>query len=390
MLFAVLPPIGRTIGLPDWAVGSIFSLSAVLWVITSPIWGRTSDRIGRKPLIVLGLSAYALSMLLFAGIVVIAVNFHWHWISAFVALALARCLFGAGGSATNPAAQALVADVTAPAFRTREIAALTSAFAFGSAAGPALAAFMVAKLGLTAPLIVVGILATISAISAHFFLPTTVVPEERRMRQKGPSVWVLGFDKRVRPFLIFGLGLSASTAVMMQMISFFFIDRLQMAPKDAAELVAAALSAGAMATIVAQLGLLPRLRLTPRGLMTLGALGLAIGATITAFATSFGELAFAQIIMGLAGGLARPGFTGGASLAVTPEEQGGIAGLIVSVNGAGFVLAPIFGAGVYAWFGPSAPFELAAVVLCAIGLYALVGRSLRDAPLVEPPADDVP
>lgn len=57
MLLAVLPALSRTLGLPDAAVGVIFSFSAVLWVITSPLWGRASDRLGRKRLIVFGLAA---------------------------------------------------------------------------------------------------------------------------------------------------------------------------------------------------------------------------------------------------------------------------------------------------------------------------------------------
>jgi MFS family permease len=43
MLFAVLPPIARETGMPDWSVSAIFTLSALLWVLTSPVWGRMSD-----------------------------------------------------------------------------------------------------------------------------------------------------------------------------------------------------------------------------------------------------------------------------------------------------------------------------------------------------------
>ncbi|KAF0113033.1 MAG: major facilitator transporter, partial [Hyphomonadaceae bacterium] len=128
MLFAVLPPIARTIGMPDWTVSAIFSLSALLWVITSPIWGRISDKTGRKPIIVTGLSAYAASTIMFTLVAFFGLYFDWEWLWVVLALALARCIFGAVGSATSPAVQAYVADATSPENRTKEIAALTSAF----------------------------------------------------------------------------------------------------------------------------------------------------------------------------------------------------------------------------------------------------------------------
>jgi MFS family permease len=65
-MLSVLPAIGRQIGIPDALVAGIFSLSAVLWAITSPLWARQSDLRGRKPLILLGLTGFCVSMTLCA------------------------------------------------------------------------------------------------------------------------------------------------------------------------------------------------------------------------------------------------------------------------------------------------------------------------------------
>jgi MFS family permease len=143
MLFAVLPPVARETGMPDWCVSAIFTVSAILWVVTSPVWGRASDTRGRKPMIVMGLSAYAVSTVSFTIVAALGLAGHAPWLVLFLSLAVARSIFGGFGSATNPAAQAYVADTTPPAIRTREIAAVTSAFAFGSAGGPALAAALI-------------------------------------------------------------------------------------------------------------------------------------------------------------------------------------------------------------------------------------------------------
>ena len=59
----VLPAIGRSIGIPDPMVAAIFSLSALLWAASSPWWARASDRHGRKPLMLIGLSGFMFSMI---------------------------------------------------------------------------------------------------------------------------------------------------------------------------------------------------------------------------------------------------------------------------------------------------------------------------------------
>jgi MFS family permease len=387
MLFAVLPPIARETGMPDWCVSAIFTVSAVLWVATSPVWGRASDRYGRKPLIVLGLSAYAISTIAFTIIAASGLDGHLGWLIFFLSLAAARSIFGAFGSATNPAAQAYVADSTPIAIRTKEIAAVTSAFAFGSAGGPALAAALIANLGLLAPLYTVATLAALGAVGAYFFLPKIPVSIKAKPSAAASSVWRLAVDARVRTWLVVGVILSACTAVMFQQLSFYFMDRLNVPPREGASLVAVSLALGAMAQIVAQLGLLPRLSLSPRGLIVAGTLITAMGTALTVLGNNFGLLASAQMLVGLGFGLARPGFTGGASLAVGQDEQGSVAGLVVAANGAGFVVAPIFGAGVYAAFGPQAPFALCTAVLAILTIYCALSKTIVGKPLEESPAD---
>jgi MFS family permease len=270
MLLAVLPALSRTLGLPDAAVGVIFSFSAVLWVITSPLWGRASDRLGRKRLIVFGLAAYAASQAAFVAVILLGLAGHWEAGVLVVALMLARALFGAGGSATSPAAQAWVAERTEPAARMSEIAALTSAFAFGSAAGPAIAAILVATVGLTAPLILAGVTAAAGAVAAQRLLAPDA-PAADAPRPEGGPAWALAREPHVLRYLIFAVLLSAVTAMTSQTLAFTVIDRLDLSPARGAELTAVAFAAAALAQIVAQIGLIPRLSLTPRMLMTVGA-----------------------------------------------------------------------------------------------------------------------
>jgi MFS family permease len=149
MLFAILPPIAREMRLPDVGVGAVFALSATCWVFISPYWGRVSDRRGRKPIIALGLAAFAVSMgcialIAWAGLA--GLLSAW---ATLIGLISARMIFGVVGSATMPAAQAYVADRTDPSERTDQIAALSAAFSLGAALGLGVCGMLAAALGPT-------------------------------------------------------------------------------------------------------------------------------------------------------------------------------------------------------------------------------------------------
>jgi MFS family permease len=86
--------------------------------------------------------------------------------------------------------------------------------------------------------------------------------------------------------------------------------------------------------------------------------------------------AFALTSLGF--GLARPGFTAGASLSVNAEEQGSVAGAISSITGASSIFGPTFGLALYG-LGHALPFDLNAAVLIALVIYASRHAVLRRA-----------
>src|SRR5690606_29785479 len=168
--------------LPDWTAGAIFSLSAAIWVVTAPFWGARSNSWGRRPVTAIGMFGFAASMLFFT-LAALAALVGWisGWVLIFVLLLTSRTLFGVFGSATNPAAQAYVADRTTRAERTDEIATLTSGFTLGQMAGPAAAAVLITAGGLLSPTI--GLLAPVAVITVIAvvigFLVMTRLPEKR-------------------------------------------------------------------------------------------------------------------------------------------------------------------------------------------------------------------
>lgn len=131
--------------------------------------------------------------------------------------------------------------------------------------------------------------------------------------------------------------------------------------------------AGAFATLLAQWGLIPMLGLGPRT-STLWGMGLAaLGIVPVAVGTDLHSIAVGFAVASLGFGLFRPGFTSGASLAVSPQEQGQAAGIIAAVNGAAYIAAPAIGVWFYnhsqwlAW----GTMEALAVLVVAIGTFAI-------------------
>src|SRR5690606_29355528 len=164
--------IGRQLGIGDVLIALVFSLSALLWSVSSPFWARQSDRHGRKKLILVGVSGFMVSGLAF-GLVVLAGLHGWLTpLAAVVGFVLTRCLFGLMGSASTPAAQAYIAAQTSREERTGALATLSSAFGLGTIVGPAAAPFFVLPfLGLSGPIFVFVLFGGVMLYAIARFLP---------------------------------------------------------------------------------------------------------------------------------------------------------------------------------------------------------------------------
>ncbi len=388
MLLAVAPPLVRELRLGDSSVGWIFSLSALLWVFASPFWGRLSDGIGRKPVIAFGLGAYAVSMASFGTVVMLGLSGAMSGFTLFISLVLARAIFGAFGSASSPSAQAYIADRTSAFERTAQLAGLSSAFAVGQAFGPGLCAYLASKFGSVFPIWLVAGFALLASASILMFLPERTAPHATRQRTSFRESLGLVTDRRLSAYLIYGFALSIVAGVTVQVFGLFTMDRLHVSGAEGTELTSWGFMANALALLATQLVILPRLNLGPRALMIWGSALLGAGVALQIASPNLATLMASQALQGLGGGLARPGFTGGASVAVEPHEQGAAAGLVVAVNGAGFIFSPVIGGVVYEHLGMNVPLVITVGLLAAMFVFALMSRRLRDAAVFEAPPNE--
>jgi hypothetical protein len=138
---------------------------------------------------------------------------------------------------------------------------------------------------------------------------------------------------------------------------------------------------GAVAGLLAQWGLIRMFEMTPRQLLRWGVGVAGVGNLVVAMASG-GDQGFYVVVTGyavssLGFGLARPGFTAGASISVGIDEQARVAGLIAAVNGINVIFAPAF-VFLYQHYGPL-PFILNTVLMAGMLVYAFRSTALRNA-----------
>ena len=178
-------------------------------------------------------------------------------------------------------------------------------------------------------------------------------------------------DPRIWPWMLIGLIMGHAQAMVGQAIAFLAIDRLNLDPATvlSQETIGIILTAGAVAALLVQWGVIPQLDMKPRALVLVG-LGLAaLGCAMIGSATSLFDMAAAFSVACAGFGFVRPGYTAGSSLAVGPELQGVVAGRVTSVNGAAFVLGPSIGMGLYAVWQPL-PYLVSAFACALLMFYA--------------------
>lgn len=376
-LISVMPAVGREIGIPDFLIATIFSLSAALWALTSPYWARLSDRHGRKPFVLLGMLGFGMSMALCGVVVLVGLRQLAPPLAIFTAFFLIRSSYGIFGSASAGATQAYIADHSEGGTRLRLLTANAGAVNLGTILGPAVAPFLV-----FAPLTLAGPMFVFAGIGvATFAGALLIIPRDRPVSQRVPGgtqgarlrdVWR---DPAIRPHLLYAFVVASAQAINTYTLGFLVMDRLDRSPAEAQGAIGLIMAVGAAAGLVAQWGLVPAVKMQPRAMLRWGALAAAAGNMLIAVGSGFPSLLVAFSLASFGYGLARPGSAAGASLAASPATQGAVAGAISSIAGASIAVPPVIAVALYA-YAPSAPFWVVAAMSATLLAYAFRSAAL--------------
>ena len=360
-MLSVMPSIGTQLRIPDVVISLAFTFSALLWAIFAPYWARRSDQRGRKAMMTLGLAAFTAHFFIGGAMLWLGLS---GWIGGWLALALfaaVRLINGALGSATPSAVQAYVASRTGPEDRTRALSLIASSMGLGTVIGPGLAPLLILPfVGLIGPFLAFGLFGLATIIALRLYLPHdrpafpahggVTSPSGEETFETGPwsepdaasgAPRLRWGDPRVRGWIVSAAIGGTAQVALSAITGFLVLDRLGLRadPHGGAGPIGLVMMSGAFATLLAQWGLIPMLRPSPKTSVLAGMALAAVGMALWGMGQNLHAIALGYAIASLGFGLHRPGFTAGMSLAVSQAEQSQVAGIVSSMLGAIYVLS---------------------------------------------------
>ena len=370
VLFPILAPLGREMGLSEIQITTIIGSSGLVVFLTSPIWGRRSDAWGRKRVLLCGLFGFSAGTFLFNSVLYLGLAGILTGSLLFIALVIARVTHASVMSASMPAANAYMADITDAASRTRGMAAAGAANNIGTILGPAVAGLAV--ISLLTPLWVMAAIAFLNGLFVWRFLEEPPKHQTPVVRDR-----LKYSDPRILPFIIIGIAMFTGMGLVQQTMGFRFQDALGLNAAETAQNFGFAMMLSGASSLFSQAVIVQRFNLAPFTLLRFAIPLLILAFTMMALLETQVWLTIAMMIQGLGMGLASPGFTAGASLAVSPEEQGAVAGVAGSCGPLGFTLGPFIGGALYT-LSPTAPYFFAAGLFLILFLFMnQLGKRVR-------------
>jgi MFS family permease len=351
-------------------VGLLMGSYSLAQFIFAPIWGRVSDRVGRRPILLVGLAGSVVGFTTFGLAGTLAVLF------------IGRIVMGIFG-ATIPTAQAAVADVTSPENRAKGMGMIGAAIGLGFILGPALGGILAhLSSGLhvalfqrnpyALPCLAAAALAALNWIAAAFLLPESLpdsirlAPPPRVSRLRSLS---LGFsDPRLRRLVLI-LFLFMLGFTMMEATLTLFIEARIGTPNHADLVRRVGYLFGFIGVIQVALqgglvGILARKFGEPRLLVT-GCVLAMISLGSVPLVRSWGALYLVALGLAAAGGLAQPSVASLISRAASADRQGGTLGVSQSASSLARVLGPVLAGALFQQISPGAPYVLAALLALA-------------------------
>jgi MFS family permease len=373
IVIPLLPIYSEKFGASPVQLGLVFSCFSGMQFLFAPMWGRISDRIGRKPVLVGCLFGSAAAYALFSQV------------DGMMLLIVARLLAGFFGANISTAV-AYIADVTTPANRAKGMGLVGMAFGLGFTVGPYfggklnsfsphLPGFVAAGLSLTAALI--GLFFLIEAPRAAR-APSRVFGLHDVRRAFGDArigtvlllsfLAIFAFGAFESMFIYFGLALfptSFGFAAPTLHPSLTELNR-------AAERAGLYLFAVGMISALIQGGLIRRLvpRFGETRLIVAGPLILALGLFIVSAANAWWLVIVGCVVMPMGFGLNNPSLTSLVSRASPEAEQGAFLGINQSLLSLARVLGPVCAGASFQYVDARAPFAIAGCVLVIAGLIA--------------------
>jgi MFS family permease len=366
MILPLLPFYALDLAISPQLIGLILASFSMAQLLSAPLWGRVSDRYGRRPAMLIGLTASAISYVVFG----LATSF---WL-----LLASRLIQGAGGGTTG-VLHAYVADTVPPEDRTRCLGWLSAATSAGVMIGPVIGS-TAAFWGQAAPGFVAAALCVLNIVFAWGWLrESSEAGEESKTRKRKP-VWGTAWTVIRHPtqtlsrlVWIYGLGMlafSSFTSILALYLGFEFAI-------DETNIGYIFLYTGAFSVVMRSMLLGPIVaRFGETWTMRLGALSLMVGFLTFPFASNFWVLMVLIILVPVGTALTFPSTTALTSQWAEETELGTTLGTAQAFAGMARTVSPLIATALFQQLGHGFPFFAGAFYAAIVVVLSL---RVRDA-----------
>ena len=351
-----------------WA-GTTFVSFSLMQFLATPILGRLSDLVGRRPVLWVSLMGSAV------GYLILAATGRFEWVLA------ARVLDGITGGNIS-VAQAAMADTSRPEDRSKTLGMIGAAFGLGFVLGPFLGGvlshsdfgqILLATRGLRLPFLVAAGFSLLASCMVLIWLPETLRPEARkhaRVTEKRGHALVRALEREGMPKVL-GIALLTMTgfAMMEGTYSLMAAQRFALTQGQVGYLfgfigILIVIYQGGLVRLVAK-------RLPERLALTIGLLLMAVALPIMAYAPWMWPFVLLMVPLAWGSGMSNTATSALASRLTPSDEQGGLFGVINAIQGIGRILGPAIGTFLFARGGYSTSYWVAGGTVAAGFLLAV-------------------
>ncbi len=378
IIIPILPYFAESMGATSFHLGLLMASYSLMQFIFAPLWGRLSDRVGRRPVMLLGLLGFGFTFLMFA-----LSNRLWM-------LFAARILGGFLTSATLPTAMAYIGDSTSEKERGGGMGLMGAAMGVGMIFGPAIGGYL-GEISFRAPFFTASALGFLTALLAFALLPESLPPEKRVAQAR----------KVERPSLIDALRSNLGYVFFLAFLIAFAMGNLEsmFALFVEAKLGFGSAEVGAVFTAVGVVAVVLQGVVVGRAINRFGEIALshaalvvaAIGYLLVTRATNLWTLILFVGVQNLGNAFLSPSISSYISKH-TQDGQGTAMGVQQSFMSLGRVMGPLWGGMVFN-IGYTMPYYTGAILMLAAffgSLFLLNGERLaRGRPPVRTAEDDL-
>jgi MFS transporter, DHA1 family, multidrug resistance protein len=327
IIIPVMPFYAEEIGANPTQLGLLMAVYSLMQLLFAPMWGRVSDRIGRKPVIMIGILGLSLSFFL------MAIS------SELWMLFAARIIGGLLSSANMPTVMAYVADITSEEDRGKGMGIIGASVGLGFIFGPAIGGIF-SQSSLNMPFYLAGATSLITFLLVTFVLKESLSPEQRSSQAKEKTSLLKAFNGPVSVLFILQLFVSLSLSGLEATFAYFAAEK---AGLGAVQLGYIFMIMGLAGAIV-QGGLVGRMtkKFGEGAVIQLGILISAIGFALILLIKGFGTAALFLTIFGVGNGLIRPSVSSLLTKKST-AGHGSTTGLLSSFDSLGRIIGPPLG-----------------------------------------------